>query len=123
MGLTFPPIKADRCVLWITLHADEDARERFAALEAVLKTATPAPARHDRQRGACDRDAAALPRLDAVRAALGPGDRLHLISAQGDRLNVEVIAAPTSRFRQISLPMTGRAAWRSCVARRSIVVL
>lgn len=95
MGLTFPPIKADRCVLWITLHADEDARERFAALEAVLKTCRLHPLDMTASAELVIVDAAALrAQLDAVRAALGPGDRLHLISAQGDRLNVEVIAAP-----------------------------
>ena len=95
MSMTFPPIKPDRCVLWITLHADGAAPERFAALEAVLKTCRLHPLDMTASAELVIVDEAALrAQLDAVRAALGPGDRLHLISAQGDRLNVEVIAAP-----------------------------
>ncbi|NLE53214.1 MAG: hypothetical protein GX613_17595 [Chloroflexi bacterium] len=95
MSMTFPPIKPDRCVLWITLHADGAAPERFAALEAVLKTCRLHPL--DMTASAelvIVEEAAVRAQLDALRGALGPGDRLHLISAQADRLSVEVIAAP-----------------------------
>lgn len=95
MSITFPPIKADRCLLWITLQADDGATERFAALEAVLKSCR----LHPLDMTACAElviadEAAVRAQLYALRSALGPGDRLHLVSAQGDRLSVEVIAAP-----------------------------
>ncbi len=95
MSLTFPPIKADRCLLWIALHPDDGVRERFAALEAALKTCRLHPLDMTASAEIVIVDKAAIrAQLDAVRAALGPGDRLHLVSAQGDRLSVEVIAAP-----------------------------
>lgn len=95
MSLTFPPIKADRCLLWIALHPDDGARERFAALEAVLKTCRLHPLDSAASFEVVVVDEAAIrAQLGAVRSALAPGDRLHLVSAQGDRLSIEVIAAP-----------------------------
>jgi len=95
MSTIFPPLKPDRCLLWIALHPDSGVTGRFAALEAVLKGCR----LHPLDMTACAEiviveEAALRAQLQAVRAALGPADRLHLVSAQGGRLNVEAIAAP-----------------------------
>lgn len=117
MSLTFPPIKADRCLLWIALRADEGAPARFAALEAVLKTCR----LHPLDLTACAEvvivdEAAVRAQLEGLRAALGPGDRLHLVSAQGDRLSVEVIAAPGETLSAQGPRNTGpRPLWRAAL--------
>ncbi|MEL7673564.1 MAG: hypothetical protein AAGU78_07480 [Chloroflexota bacterium] len=95
MSMIFPPLKSDRCLLWIALHPDGGATGRFAALEAVLKTCR----LHPLDMTGCAEiviveEAALRAQLHTVRATLGPADRLHLISVQGARLSVEVIAAP-----------------------------
>lgn len=93
MRLTFPPIKADRCLLWITLVPDETARERYAALRAVLKMCRLHPLDTTAASEIVIVEAAAFnARADEVRAALGPGDMLHQVTKVGDRLYVQVIA-------------------------------
>ncbi len=91
--MRFPPIKSGRAVLWITLHPDATAGERYAALHAVLKTCRMHPLDTT---GASElvivEEAALREQIGAVRAALGAGDMLHLIARQGERLAVEVIA-------------------------------
>ncbi len=90
--MRFPPLKAGRCLLCITLAPDDDAPLRYAALRAVLKACrlhpldvTPAAAL------VIVEEDALHAHLDEVRAALGAGDTLHLIAAAGDRLTVEVV--------------------------------
>ncbi len=90
--MRFPPLKADRCLLCITLAPDDDAPVRYAALRAVLKACrlhplgvTPGAVL------AIVEEEALRAHLDEVRAALGTGDMLHLITAAGDRLTVEVV--------------------------------
>jgi hypothetical protein len=90
--MRFPPIKPGRCVLWMALRADETVQARYEALRAVLKQchlhpldSTPAA------EAVIVEEAAFRAHLDEARAALGAGDLLHLISAAGDRLSVEVI--------------------------------
>lgn len=94
--MMFPPLKPGRAILWITLHPDETAADRAAALRTVLKECrlhpldtTPAAA------VVIVEEAAFQARIAAVRAALGGGDVLHLITGQpGDRLRLESITAP-----------------------------
>ena len=93
--MTFAPIKADRCLLWISLREDATVTERYAALREVLKGCRLHPL--DTTAGAelvIVEEAAFDAQIAAVRAALGEGDMLHKISASGDRLTVSVTAAP-----------------------------
>ncbi len=94
--MRFPPIKSDRALLWITLVADETVAERAAALRVALKQCRLHP---------LDTTGAAelvivdpmrvREQIADVRAALGDGDMLHLITRLGERLSVEVIARPS----------------------------
>jgi hypothetical protein len=91
--MRFPPMKSDRGLLLITLQPDDTVAARYAALRAVLKECRLHPVDTT---GAAEivivEEAALRERLDAVRAALGPGDMLHLVTAtSGERLVVEVI--------------------------------
>ncbi len=94
--MRFPPIKSDRALLWITLVADDTVMERAAALRAALK-----PCRlHPLDTTGSAELAVVDPVLirehsAAVRATLGDGDMLHLITRVGERLTVEVIAQPS----------------------------
>ena len=93
--MRFPPIKAGRALLWITLHPDDTVSTRYAALRAVLKLCRLHPV--DTTSAAelvIVEEAAFRAHLDDVRAALGAGDMLHLVSVAGERLAVDVIAAP-----------------------------
>lgn len=90
--MRFPPLKADRCLLWITLAPDDSAPARYAALRAVLKACrlhpldvTPCAAL------VIVEEEALRAHLDEVRAVLGAGDALHLITVAGDRLSVEAL--------------------------------
>lgn len=113
MSMIFPPLKPDRCLLWITLHPDDEAAERGDALEAALKTCR----LHPLDMTACAEiviveEAALREKLHAVRAVLGPADRLHLVSAQGARLNVEVIATSGVDLSPGVAPDRLRPSWR-----------
>ncbi len=91
----FPPIRPDRCLLWITLRQDETVRERYAVLRAVLRECRLHPL--DTTAGAelvIVEEAALEARLEAVRAALGAGDMIHRIASRDGRLLVSVIASP-----------------------------
>ncbi len=91
--MRFPPIKAGRALLWITLYPDETVSTRYAALRAVLKLCRLHPV--DTTPTAeivIVEEEAFRAHLDDVRAALGPEDRLHLVSTAGGRLVVDVIA-------------------------------
>jgi len=114
MSISFPPIKADRCLLWIALNPDGGVRERFAALEAILKTCRLHPLTMTPAAEAVIVDEAALRhQIEAVRAVLGPGDRLFLIGAQGERLRVEQIAPPGEDVLPGQpLPVEQRPPWR-----------
>jgi hypothetical protein len=93
--MTFPPIKADRCLLWISLRPDETVRKRYAALRAVLKACRLHPL--DTTASAelvIVEEAAFDARRAEVLAALGEGDQLHKIGKADDRLVVHVIAPP-----------------------------
>lgn len=93
--MRLPPIKPDRCLLWITLRADGTVQARYAALRAVLKTCRLHPL--DTTAAAelvIVEEAALRVRLAEVRATLAEGDTLHLITHSGGRLVVEVIEPP-----------------------------
>lgn len=88
--MRFPPLKPGRCLLWIALAPDPAAATRYAALRAVLKTCRLHPL--DAMAWAevvIVEEEALRARLDEVRALLGAGDSLHLVTANGDRLSVE----------------------------------
>ncbi len=96
--MRFPPLKAGRCLLCITLAPDDDAPLRYAALRAVLKACrlhpldvTPAAAL------VIVEEDALRAHLDEVRAALGADDTLHLITATEDRINVETLRGVNAR--------------------------
>jgi len=93
--MRFPPLKADRCLLLITLAPDSAAPTRHAALRAVLKACH----LHPLDTTPCAElviveEKALRAHLDSLRAALGAGDVLHVIVAAGDRLNVETVRGP-----------------------------
>lgn len=114
MTIRFPPIKADRCLLWIALNPDGGVRERFAALEAILKTCRLHPLTMMPAAEVVIVDEAALRgQIEAVRAALETGDRLLLIGAQGERLRVEQIAPPgEDMIPGQPIPVEQRPPWR-----------
>jgi len=92
--MRFPPIKADRALLCIMLAPDATAADRYRALHDILRACRLHPL--DTTTSAVlviVEEAAFRARLDAVRAALGPDDALHLIAAEGGRLAVEAITA------------------------------
>lgn len=93
--MTFAPIKADRCLLWISLHEDEGMQARYAALREVLRGCRLHPLDTTAGGELVIVEAAAFEaQLPAVRAALGAGDMLHRISSSNGRLLVDVIAPP-----------------------------
>jgi len=114
MSMVFPPIKADRCLLWIALNPDGGVRERFAALEAILKTCRLHPLIMTPAAEVVIVDEAALRgQIEALRAALGTGDRLLLIGAQGEHLRVEQIAPPgEDMIPGQPIPVEQRPPWR-----------
>lgn len=111
--MTFPPLKPDRALLWITLVPDDSVRARYEALRAILKQCR----LHVQDTTASAQlviveEAALRAHEDAIRAALGPGDMLHLITASGDRLRVSVIAPPgVMADRQPRRPPERRPPW------------
>jgi hypothetical protein len=111
--MRFPPIKPGRGLLWITLRSDETVTRRYAALRAVLRPCRLHPV--DTTSAAeivIVEEAAFRVRLDDVRAALGEGDMLHLITTAGERLMVEVIAAPdVLADSPLNRPAERRPAW------------
>lgn len=112
--MRFPPMKSDRGLLWITLYPDETVAARYAALRAVLKECHLHPV--DTTAAAeivIVEEAAFQERLDAVRAALGPGDVLHLVTAvTGERLVVEVIGgADVTADALLNRPAVRRPIW------------
>ncbi len=112
--MQFPPMKADRCLLWITLHPDERVAARYAALRAVLKECRLHPV--DTTAAAeivIVEEAALRERLDAVRSALGAEDVLHLVTTlSGGRLVVEVIGgADVVDDSPLSRPAVRRPVW------------
>ncbi len=93
--MRFPPIKPDRALLWITLRPDDTVIERYAALRALLKDCRMHPLDTTAAAEVLIVDTTALhEHLAAIRDVLGAGDMLHLVTAVGDRLAVEVIAPP-----------------------------
>ena len=93
--MTFPPIKADRCLLWISLRPDATVRDRYAALRAVLKDCRLHPLDTTASAELVIVEEAAFDAHRAeVLAVLGAGDVLHKIGKTGDRLVVNVIAPP-----------------------------
>ncbi len=112
--MRFPPMKADRGLLWIALHPDETVAARYAALRAVLKECRLHPV--DTTAAAeivIVEEAALRERLEAVRAALGVGDILHLVTtAPGERLVVEVIGgADVTADSPLRRPAVRRPVW------------
>ena len=90
--MRFPPIKADRALLWITLHADGAAADRYRALHEVLRACRLHPLDTTAASAlVIVEEAAFRAHLDEVRAVLGSEDALHLIAAEGARLSVEAI--------------------------------
>ncbi len=95
--MLFPPLKADRALLWITLQSDAGAPERYAALRAILKACRLHPLDSTPTAALVIVDEAAFrQRLDAARAVLGPYDALHLVTQAGGRLSVLAIGAVTA---------------------------
>lgn len=91
--MTFPPIKPDRCLLWITLHPDDNVATRYAALKAALKPCRLHPLDTTASAELVIVEAEALnTHMAAVRDALGPADMIHRITGSGGRLQVSVIA-------------------------------
>jgi hypothetical protein len=91
--MSFPPIKPDRCLVWISLRADATVEARHAALRAVLKACRLHPL--DTTASAelvIVEEAAFETRRADVLAALGAGDVLHKIGTAGGRLIVDVLA-------------------------------
>jgi hypothetical protein len=113
--MTFPPIKADRCLLWITLHPDADVKTRYAALRAVLKQCHLHPLDTTPTAEVVIVEEAALDaHLAEVRAVLGEHDMLHKITKRGDRLYVNVIASPGVMADDLARrPADRRPAWLS----------
>ena len=111
----FPPLKADRAMLTITLHPDEQAATRYAALVAVLKTCR----LHPLDTTSCseivivERDALHA-KIDAVRDTLGPQDILHLTTAQADgRLRIQAITGvDAAEDRPAHRPAERQPPWR-----------
>ena len=88
--MRYPPIKPGRCLLWIALAPDSGATTRYATLRAVLKTCRLHPLDATAWAEVVIVEEEALrARLDDVRALLGAGDVLHLVTAVGERLSVE----------------------------------
>lgn len=91
----FPPIKADRALMWITLRADDSVSERYAALRGVLKACRLHPLDTTSASELVIVDPQAVREHSAaLRDTLGAGDMLHLLARQGERWQVEVIAPP-----------------------------
>lgn len=89
----FAPIRADRCILILTLHADDAAAARYAALRDVLKQCRLHPLDTTPVSQLVIVEAAAFTaQLDAVRALLGPQDMIHMISIVKERLMTRLIA-------------------------------
>ncbi len=91
--MTFPPIKPDRCLVWISLRPDDTVQARYAALRAVLKTCRLHPL--DTTATAelvIVEEAAFETRRADILAVLGEGDVLHKIGKAGERLIVDVLA-------------------------------
>lgn len=88
--MRFPSIKPGRCLLWITLAPDPNTAARYTALRTVLKTCRLHPLDATAWAEVVIVEEEALrARLDDVRALLGTGDVLHLVTASGNRLSVE----------------------------------
>lgn len=107
--MTFAPIKADRCLLWISLRPDETVHARYTALRAVLKQCRlhPLDTTADAELVIVE-EAALREHLAEVQAALGEGDMLHKITKAGERLYVNVIAAPGVMADNLSNRPPGR---------------
>ncbi len=111
--MSFPPIKPDRCLLWITLHVDDTVHDRYAALCAVLKGCRLHPLDTT---GASElvivAEAAFRAHIGEVRATLGAGDMLHLVAQVKGRLQVQVIAPPDVTADALpQRPPTRRPPW------------
>jgi hypothetical protein len=112
--MRFPPMKTGRSLLWITLRPDEAVTTRYAALRVVLKECRLHPV--DTTAAAeivIVEEAAFRAHLDAVRAALGAGDMLHLVTTTaGERLVVEVIGgAEVTADTPLNRPAARRPVW------------
>ena len=112
--MTFPPIKADRCLLWISLRPDETVQERYATLRAVLKNCRLHPMDTTASAELVIVEEAAFDAHRAeVLAALGENDVLHKIGKRGDRLVVDVIAPPEIMADDLARrPPSRRPPWR-----------
>ncbi len=110
--MRYPPIKADRALLWITLHPDEHVGERYAVLRALLKQCRLHP---------LDTTATAelviveettfRAHIEEVRRALGERDMLHLVTKQGERLVVETVEADENPAPIPQRPSAQRPPW------------
>ena len=108
----YPPIKADRALLWITLHPDAGVGERYAALRALLKMCHLHPL--DTTASAelvIVEEAAFRAKLEDVRRTLGEQDVLHLVTQQGARLAVETVEASDSPASVPQRPPAQRPPW------------
>ncbi|GAB4574857.1 MAG: hypothetical protein Kow0077_23490 [Anaerolineae bacterium] len=112
--MIFPPLKPDRCLVWISLVPDETVVTRYAALREVLRACRLHPLDTTPGGEVVIVDQAAFDaQVDAVRAVLGPGDLLHRISARGDRLAVDVVAgAEAEGDRLPERPAVRRPPWQ-----------
>lgn len=111
--MTFPPLKADRCLLWISLHPDDTVQARYENLRAALKPCRLHPLDTTASAELVIVEKAALEEhLATVRAALGPDDILHKITTIGDRLYVNVIASAAAQPDNLNKrPVDHRPPW------------
>ncbi len=110
--MRYPPIKADRALLWLTLHPDEHVQERYAALRAVLKKCRLHPL--DTTASAelvIVEEAAFRAHQEEARRALGAHDVLHLVTKQGERLVVETLEATDRPAPLPQRPPAQRPPW------------
>ena len=110
--MRYPPIKADRALLWITLHPDKGVGERYAALRALLKTCRLHPL--DTTASAelvIVEEAAFRAQVEEIRRTLGEQDVLHLVTQRGGRLEVETIEATNHPTPVPQRPRSQRPPW------------
>ncbi len=110
--MRYPPIKTDRALLWVMLHPDERAGERYAALHAVLKACRLHPL--DTTASAelvIVEEVAFRAHIEKVRLVLGEQDVLHLVTLQGGRLTVETIEATGTLSAASQRPSAQRPPW------------
>ena len=110
--MRYPPLKADRALLWITLHPDEHVGERYAALRALLKTCRIHPL--DTTASAelvIVEEAAFRAHVEEIRRTLGEQDMLHLVTQRDGRLVVETVEAGERPAPVPQRPRSQRPPW------------